>query len=220
MAIAVRGMSQQIHLMSYYTDNIAYADVPGYQRKVPVTTSFAEHMGMKAVDTVNDTSVGRIYNTLRPLDLALNTKGYFQKLQADGRIELTRDGRMRLDKTGTLMSTDNLPILSREGKPIRFPVIPDKLENIRINPEGVIEVLNPLAKTTQVVGQIGIASEDGSLTDEVDVRQGHIEASNVFLHEEFVAIVGPKRNFQANRQMFLTHSQVLSRLIQEMGRAQ
>lgn len=220
MTIAVRGMTMQIHLLSFYADNIAYADVPGYQRKVPVVTSFAEHLGLKGVDTVSDSSIGRIHKTLRPLDLALNTKGYFQKLQADGRVELTRDGRFRLDKDGNLLSNDSMPILSRQGTPIKFPFIPERLEQIKIKEDGWIQVLNTSTGETRKIAQIGVASQNGSLADEVNIQQGHVEASNVFLHEEFVGLVGPKRNFQANRQMFLTQSQVLGRLIQEMGRSQ
>lgn len=220
MAISVRGMTQQIHLLNFYTDNISYADIPGYQRKVPVVTSFAEHLGMKGVDTVLDTSVGRIHSTLRPLDFALNTKGYFQKMHADGRVELTRDGRFKLDKDGNLLSNDGMPILSRQGTPIQLPFIPDNLEHVKVKPDGWMSILNPQSGKTVQVAQLGIASQNGSFADEVDVRQGFVEESNVFLHEEFVALVGPKRAFQANRQMFLTQSTALGRLIQELGRAQ
>lgn len=220
MTISVRGMTTQIHLLSFHTDNIAFADTPGYQRKQAAITSFAEHLGVKGIDSVTDTAVGRIHKTLRPLDFALNGKGYFQKMHGDGRVELTRDGRFRLDKEGNLLSNDFMPILSRQGTRIKLPFAPDKLERIKVKEDGWIEVLNHLTGETVRVAQIGVAAQDGSLADEVNIQQGHVEASNVFLHEEFVGLVGPKRNFQANRQIFLTQSQVLSRLIQEMGKAQ
>lgn len=220
MTISVRGMTTQIYLLSFYTDNLAYADIPGYQRKVPVITSFAEHLGINGIDKATDTSIGRIHSTLRPLDFALNTKGYFQKLQADGSVELTRDGRFKLDKTGRLLSNDGLPILSRQGTPIQLPFIPDKPDRIKVKPDGWITIVDPQSGKTHQVAQLGIAISDGKLADEVDVRQGFVEESNVFIHEEFVSLVGPKRNFQANRAMFLTQSQALTRLIQEMGRSQ
>ncbi len=220
MTVSVRGMTTNIQLMTYYADNIAYADTPGYQRKVPVVTSFADQLGFKGIDTVTDTSVGRIHSTTRPLDCALNTKGYFQKMHEDGRIDLTRDGRFKLDKDGYLLSNDNMKILSRQGTPIKMPFAPDTLERIRIKPDGWVSILNPETGKTEQVAQLGIATTDGSLADEVDVRQGFVEESNVFLHEEFVGMVIPKRAFQANRQIFLTASNALSRLIQELGRAQ
>ncbi len=220
MSIAVHGMTTQFYLLNFYANNIAHADVPGYQRKVPVVTSFAQYLGLKGIDTATDTSVGRIFNTGNPLDFALNTKGYFQKLHSDGRVELTRDGRFQLDKNGNLLSEDKMPILATDGKPIKLPFIPQSLDQIKVNSNGVIEVLNKQNGQTTNVAQIGVASSQGSLAAHVDMRQGYVEESNVFLHEEFVGLVVPKRNFEANRQIFLTQNEVLSKLIQEMGRVQ
>ncbi len=219
MVTAVKGMTMQIGLLNYYTDNIAFADTPGYQRKVPVVTSFAEQLGIKGVDTVTDTSVGRLFGTHLPLDFALNSKGYFQKLHADGHVELTRDGRCRMDKNGNLLSTDLMPILGRDGKPIKFPVIPDQLSHVKVAQDGTISVQDPKTGTSQYVGQIGVVLSEGKPAKQVEVRQGVVEASNIFLHEEFIGMVAPKREFEANRQMFITQSQNLSRLIQDMGRA-
>jgi flagellar basal-body rod protein FlgF len=218
MTISVRGMLTVVRLVEFHTNNIAYADTPGYQRKKAVITSFAEHLGPKGVDTAIDTSIGRIHNTLRHLDCALNTPGYFQKLHKDGRVEITRDGRFRLDKEGNLLSVDHMPILSSQGTPIKLPFVPDKLDRIKIKVDGTIELLNPADGKTERVAQLGIAAQDGTILTDVDIRQGHVEESNVFLHEEYTGLVG--QGFQANRQMFLTQSQVLSRLIQEMGKAQ
>ncbi len=220
MTISVRAMNTQMYVMSFYTENIAYADMPGYQRKTPMVTTFAEHLGTHGIDSMTDTSVGRITKTQQPLDFALNTTGYFQKLQPDGRIAMTRDGRFHLDKDGILRSNENMPVLSRSGTPIQFPFVPDSLDRIKMKRDGWIEILDPKTGETQRVAQMGVAMEDGTLKDNAEVLQGQVEASNVFLHEEFVGMVAPKRSFQANRQMFLTHSSVLGRLIQEMGRAQ
>lgn len=219
MAIAVRGMTTQIHMMNYYTDNIAHSTLPGYQKKVPVVTSFADHLGWKAIDTVTDTSPGQIRSSKRPLDFAVNGQGYFQKLHEDGRVELTRDGRFKLDKDGRLLSEDNMPVLSRQGTPIVLPFIPDKLSQIKVSPDGWMKITANDGKTTPVA-QLAVAGQDGRTVDNIDVRQGYVEESNVFMHEEFVAMTIPRRNFQANRQIFLTQSQALGRLIQEMGRSQ
>lgn len=220
MTISLRGMNMQIHMMEYTADNIANADMVGYQKKIPIVTSFAETLGIKGVDTQTDTSVGRIQMTDKPLDLALGTKGYFQKLQPDGRIDMTRDGRFKLDKSGNLLSEDNLPILGKDGSAIRMPFIPDSLSQIKIDFEGRITLANPATGKTESAGTLSVVDGDGTPAKEVQVTQGYVESSNVFLHEEFVAMVAPKRNFQANRQMFLTQSQALGRLIQELGRVQ
>lgn len=220
LVTSVKGMTMQVGLFNVYTDNIGFADTPGYQRKIPVVNTFAEQLGMKGVDIVKDTSVGRIHHTTQPLDMALNTPGYFQKLMADGRVEMTRDGRTKINKDGVLVSNDDLPILSRQGTPIVFKTVPSDLKHVKISTDGWIEVLNPTTLKSEKIGQVGVATEKGDLASDVEIRQAYVEESNVFLHEEFVGMVVPKRAFQANRQLFLTTSQVLSRLIQEMGRAQ
>jgi flagellar basal body rod protein FlgG len=220
MGIALRAMSMQMQILNTHADNIAYADTPGYQRKIPVVTSFAETLGLKGLDTTVDTSVGKIRYTQRALDVALTSKGYFQKLMPDGRVELTRDGRFKLNAKGVLLSEDNLPILSQSGKPMTLPFVPEDLKNLKIKANGQIQLIDARSGQIAELGSLGIATENGSPSSQFEVRQGYEELSNVFMHEEAISLVGPRRNFQANRQIFLTQSQVLSRLIQEMGRTQ
>ncbi|MCA9799612.1 MAG: hypothetical protein KC476_02480 [Cyanobacteria bacterium HKST-UBA06] len=222
LAISVGGMNTQIKVIGIHADNVAFADVPGYQRRVPVSTTFIETLAHRGVNEVVDTQVGRLFNTDQPLDLALATEGYFQLLQADGRIHMTRDGRFKLDKDGYLLSQDNQNVLSASGMPIQLPYIPDSLKRIRVEHDGTIRIeANPSANQPAVtVGKIGVASEDGNRLAKVDIRQAHTEHSNVFLHEEYIAFAVPRRSFQANRQIFLLQSQTLSKVIQELGRTQ
>lgn len=218
MAISLRGMNLQIKFVQCATENLANTDIPGYQRKIPVVTTFANQLGYKGVDTQIDTTVGRLHDTRRPLDTAINGEGYYQKLSPTGSVELTRDGRFRLDKDGYLLSTDQKPILSRQGSKIKFPFIPARLENIKIKPDGWIEAIDPSTQVATKVAQLGVASQQGKIVENTDIRQGFVEESNVLIYEEYANLVG--QGIQANRQMFLTHSQNLSRLIQELGRTQ
>lgn len=221
MNVSLRGMTSQLHLLNIAVENIAYADVPGYQKKEAVVTTFAEQLGFKGINKVVNTEAGRVTSTDKPLDLALITKGYFQKLQKDGSVELTRDGRFKVDKQGNLLSENDMPILSRHGMPINLGEIPNNdFRSIKIQRDGTIQIVDAANSTTRIAGQIAVASEDGLPLEEVDMRQGNIEASNVFLHEEFVAVVSPRRLFEANRQIFQIQSQALSKLVQELDRAQ
>src|SRR5688572_278402 len=98
LGLSIKGMMTQLAIYDIHAQNISSFGVPGYQRKDAVVTSFAEYLGPQAVDKVVSTEIGRIRQSGNPLDFALNTKGYFQVLNADGTVELTRDGRMQLDK--------------------------------------------------------------------------------------------------------------------------
>ena len=221
LTISIKSMHTQMAMLNVHTDNIANFGIPGYQKKKAVATSFAEYLGPNAVDSVTDTEIGRIRRSGNPLDLALNTKGYFQKLNASGSVELTRDGRFQLDPNGYLRALDNKQILSSSGTPIQFSMIPKDLEKqVKVTPSGEIQVYEPKKGRMISMGKVGVANEQGVAASEVDVRQGYVEDSNVMLQEEYVAIMPLRRQFEANRQMFILQNDALSRMIQEVGRSQ
>lgn len=221
LTISIKAMHTQMSLLNVHTDNIANYGVPGYQKKSPVLTSFAEVLGPNAVDTATNTEIGRLRRSGYPLDVALNTKGYFQKLNAYGGVDLTRDGRFQLDKNGYLKALDGKRILSASGLPIRLPYIPDNLEKeLKINANGEILIYNTVKGNVTSVATLGVANEQGSAASEVDVKQGYVEDSNVMLQDEYMAIMPLRREFEANRQMFIVQNDNLSRMIQELGRTQ
>lgn len=221
LTISVKSMHTQMAMLNVHTDNIANFGIPGYQKKKAVLTSFAEYLGPNAVDTATETEIGRLRRSGNPLDVALNTQGYFQKLSATGAIELTRDGRFHLDKDGFLRALDEKHVLSSAGTPIRFSIIPQDLEKqVKITPSGEVQVYEPRKGNMISMGKLGVANETGVAASEIDVRQGYVEDSNVMLQDEFVAIMPLRRQFEANRQMFILQNDALSRMIQELGRAQ
>ncbi len=221
LTISTRAMVTQLEVLNVHTDNIANFGVPGYQRKEPVITSFVEHLGVEGLDTATNTEIGRIRLTGHPLDLALNTKGYFQKVNAFGAVEMTRDGRFEVDKDGYVRALDGKQVLSASGTPLKLDVIPDDLKaHLKIAPDGTIEVYDTKAGKMVSFDQIGVANQDGSPVSKVDVKQGYVEDSNVMLQKEYVSIMPLRRQFEANRQLFILQSDLLSRMVQELGRAQ
>lgn len=221
LTISTKAMHTEMQLINTHTDNIANFGVPGYQRKKSVVTSFAEYFGPNAVDTVADTSIGRLRRSDYPLDLALNTQGYFQRLGAGGTIELTRDGRFRMDKDGWIRSLDGKQILGADGSPLRFSVLPtDPMREIKVSRQGEMQLYNPRTGKAVSMGRLGVANARGGPVDAVEVRQGYVEESNVMLQDEYMAFMPLRREFEANRQMFILQNDSLSRMIQELGRTQ
>lgn len=220
LTISVKAMHTQMAVLGAHTDNIANYAVPGYQKKEAVVTSFAEYLGPNAVDTATNTDIGRLRRSGQPLDFALNNKGYFQRLGATGGIDLSRDGRFKLDKDGFLRSLDNKQILSAAGKPIQFPYIPDDLDHsVKVSPSGEILLYDSKKGQALNIGRIGVANEQGTVASDIDIKQGYVEDSNVMLQEEYMAIMPLRREFEANRQMFILQNDAVSRMIQELGRA-
>lgn len=217
--MSISAMHLGMEIMGIGSENVTGSDKVGYQRKEPVVSSFAQYLGIHALSTAVDDQVGRIIVSQSPLDCALSEKGYFQLLHKDGTIELTRDGRFHLDKDGNLLSVKGHNVLSAGGQPIVFPVVPDELKDVKISKEGNISIFNAQTRKMVDAGKIAVVSSEGAVVTEPCVEQQCLEYSNVSLQQEFMELVPVKRNFDANRQLFMLQNSKLSRAIQELGSA-
>ena len=142
IAQSINAMQMQMDIMGIFGENVVGFDKIGYQRKEAVVSSFAEYIGTNALSHSTDEQVGRLSMTQRPLDIALSEKGYFQVLNKDGSIELTRDGRFKINKEGELLTQLDQKVLSSGGLPIVLPFLPETLDKIKIGLDGKIGVFD------------------------------------------------------------------------------
>ncbi|HSA06562.1 MAG TPA: flagellar basal body rod C-terminal domain-containing protein [Candidatus Gastranaerophilales bacterium] len=205
------------NVTSIINDNVAGYNKVGYQRKVPVISSFAEFIGPHAVSENKDEEIGRIKITKNPLDFVLACKGYFQTQTPNG-IKLTRDGRFKLDKDGNLLTLENHKVLSRDGAPIKFEKIPRSVDDIRITKDGLIQFKDAEKLKIHNIGFISAVSADGERIKNVSVKQGYIEESNVSLPEEVFNVLPLRRSFTVNRELFKIQNEALTKLLQELGK--
>ncbi|MBQ7287029.1 MAG: hypothetical protein IJW73_04635 [Candidatus Gastranaerophilales bacterium] len=217
IAHSINAMQTSMRIMGIFGENVVGFDKIGYQRKEIVISSFAEFLGADAVSHSVDTQVGRLVATERPLDIALSEKGYFQVLNNDGSIELTRDGRFNLNKNGELLTQTNQKVLSTTGNPIILPYVPESLDKISIGLDGKIAVFDSEKRGLIPAGTIGIVNEDRTLSTSNCVRQGYVEASNVALHKEYIEVADYAKSFQANAQMFKLQNTKLRSAISSLG---
>lgn len=218
MVTSMRDMFLQADIMNVINSNIQGFNKVGYQKKVPVVSSFAEVLGPHALSENTDEQVGRIKITKKPLDLAIACEGYFQVLTPNG-IQLTRDGRFNMDKDGNILNLQNYKVLSKDGVPLKLSKVPKDIEDIKIDKDGSVKYLDKSDLKLYDAGKISVVSSKGKLIENTDIKQGYIEESNVSLHEELYSMVPVRRNFEANRQMFLIQSDSLARVIQELGKS-
>ncbi len=212
----IRAMRMQTLLMGIANDNITGFDKIGYQRKVPVISSFAEFIGEDALSTTTDDTVGRIGLTENPLDVALAEKGYFQTQSKEG-IKLTRDGRFKMDKNGAILTLDGANVLTNMGTPLVLPVIPEKLDDITIDLNGVVRVLNNKTNKFETAGTLSVVTQDGRAVLAPNVRQRYAEYSNVTLETEFMEAMMYPKTFEANRQLYLIQNSNLQRAISALS---
>ncbi len=214
--VAIRAMQVQTELMSIANENITGFDKVGYQRQEAVVSSFTEYIGVNGISKTTDTQVGRISMSENPLDFAIAREGYFQTEGDDG-IKLTRDGRFKLDKEGNLLTLDDRRVLSNAGMPIRLPVVPEKVEDVKVDESGLVKVLDKQTGELMLAGHIGVVDANGMVVMDPQVKQGYNEYSNVALQNEFINMMPIIRNFEANRQIFMIQNQNLQKVISQLG---
>lgn len=218
LTASIRAMHLEFSMLGVHSENITGFDKVGYQRQEPVVSSFAEILGVDALSVSRDNTPGRLVGTQKPLDVALSDKGYFQIQTPEG-VKLTRDGRFKIDKDGYLLSQLNEHVLSNNGVPIQLPRVPVDLDEIKIDKKGAIYLFDKKNLTQEYVTNLGVVSDDNTVLVNPNVHQGFNEYSNVRIDSEFMRMAPTRRNFEANRRMFIIQSSALSRIIQNLASA-
>ena len=218
MTTSIRAMHLQQEQLSIHNENITGFDKIGFQRKEPVVSSFTEWLGVHALSTSVDDCVGRIAATQKVLDFALAEKGYFQYLTPEG-VKITRDGRFKLDKEGNLLTNQGYSVLSDAGQPIKLPYIPTDLKDLTVDRNGKIHIIDVQTGHHHYAGTLAVVTDDGVAVLDPNVKQGYLEYSNVSLEKEFMEIGPIRKNFDANRQMFIIQSTNLASAIEKLGTA-
>ncbi len=216
LTASLRAMHVQSELIGMYNENVTGFDKIGYQRKDPVVSSFTEYIGVHGLSQTVDDKVGRITMSDNPLDIAIANKGYFQT-QGENGVKLTRDGRFKLDKSGNLLTLQDEQVLSAAGTPIQLPLVPEKIEDVKIDAKGMVSVLNRQTHKFEQAGRLGVVDANGLVVTDPQVKQGYNEYSNVSLQDEFISMMPVIRNFEANRQIFMIQNQNLQKVISQLG---
>lgn len=216
LTTSIKAMHLQTEIFGVINENYNSFDKVGYQRKDPVVSSFSEYIGIHGLSTAVDDSIGRIGHSSQPLDLAIANKGYFQYQSPDG-IKMTRDGRFKLDKEGNLLTLENFRVLANDGTPIKLPVLPEKLEEIKVFKNGDIKVFNKATNKLEDAGTLSVVTNQGVAVLDPNIKQGYNEYSNVSMNNEILQIIPVKRGFEANRQMFVMQNNNLSKAIQSLS---
>ncbi len=83
----------------------------------------------------------------------------------------------------------------------------------------ILSVFNKKTNELEHMANIGVVDSNGALIMNPEVKQGYNEYSNVSLEREFMGMMPIKRNFDANRQIFMLQSQNLTKAISQLGSA-
>lgn len=173
-----------------------------------------------------DYSSGPISQTGNPLDLALDGDGFFAITTPDG-TAYTRQGNFRLSADGTLVTSDGYPVQGQGGSAIHL-----QGNRIEINANGAIAVDGTPAGTISMVdfdkpynltktGSALFVPSDQQAPRQstaIQVRQGHLEGSNVESISEMVQMIETNRYFEACQRVIRGYDDMASKAANDLGR--
>ncbi len=171
---------------------------------------------------------GTLQVTEQSLDLAVNGRGFFQVLLADGSIGYTRNGQFHMNANGDMVTADGRLLepaitIPEDARTVTIgddgtvsamlasDTSPTVLGNIQladfVNPGGLEAMGDNLFRETGASGpaQVGTPGLDGLGV----VRQGALENSNVSVVEELVNMITTQRAYEMNSKVISTADEML-----------
>jgi flagellar basal-body rod protein FlgF len=229
---AASGMRARLDSLDLLSNNIANASTVGYK----VDREFySVYRDAEAEDGVlspviekpwTDFSQGTLQVTGRPLDLALNGKGFFAVNGPTGTL-YTRNGSFQISNTGDVVTSEGYSVRLVGGGSLRS----QSNDRIEIGSDGTVR------QGAAVLGKLDIADfPTGSLVkqgtslfqptggvtplpaDAAQVHQGKLEGSNVGSAESAVRLVGILRQFEMLQRAITIGSEMNRRALEEVAR--
>ncbi len=226
---ALDGLTRELNII---THNLANVSTAGYKRMCNSFSNYlaAEGLGAEDGDIVEsavafDFSQGSVAETGRSLDFALYGKGFFVVETPDGPL-YTRNGMFSLNDNGQIVDSSGRTVAG-EGGPISIPVN-ISTSQINVSSDGSISADGAVfGKFSFVdfkdnenqlvsVGASCFAAPEGVVPQEAEdliVKQGYQEASNVQLVEELVDMIMVTRLYETNMQIVSASKETSSSII-------
>ena len=241
IGISLNGDMQQLNVIS---NNLANVNTTGFKRDIAVQMSFEQtvnslmteqrvgELPLSETDIGEQTNIKKIIDTQsgsfkvtgQPFDLAAESDGFFE-VKTDSGVAYTKKGDFSLDSSGRLVTKSGLPVLGLNGE-IRLMT-----DNPRIDSQGKIwEDQNMVAQIKMVDfsrpeslqrGGDGLFySVSGGKTvasDQIRVRQGYLESSNVTAMNEMVNLIETMRHFESGAQLIKNYDEMMGSAIKTLG---
>lgn len=212
--------------MEATANNVANLTTPGFKSQKLYSDVISEMSALASDATEKsrvDLAQGKLSNSGNPLDVAIGGAGFFKLMASDGSIAFSRQGQFRLDGDGRLIGAQGMAVQSADGGDIRL-----RSPNVEILADGTI------LEDKAAVARIGLFQPaegaqphpiGGSLmnfADEIEVaepqlHQKMVEASNVELADEMVALMEAMRNAEGGARLVQTYDELMGKAINTFG---
>jgi flagellar basal-body rod protein FlgG len=191
--------------------------------------------GVKVVGTTKQFTQGSLEVTSKPLDVAINGRGFFQIQQLDGSNAYTRNGQFQINSDGQIVTAGGLQLSPAI-------TIPEGARSLTISKDGIVEVQLQDQTQPQQVGQIQLADfinptglqaigsnlfletassgtpQQGQpgTTGYGTTEQNTLETSNVDVVEEMVNMITTQRTYEMNSKVIKTADEMLQFITQTL----
>ncbi len=244
--IAATAMATQAQRMDALANNITNVDTTGYKKDMLVSRSFSDVLmerlndpyvisatkqiglqnnGIHIDEIVTDFSQSGFDETARLSDLALEGSGFFVLETPDG-PRYTRDGNFFVNADGYLVSADGYYVSGTRGR------IHVGADDFSVNRSGDVSVNGQVVNTLRLAAfddLTGLRKDGNNLyynytnqavrtPDDIEVKQGYLETSNVDTAEEMVRMMELTRSFSFNQRVLSMIDQSLEKSVSEVGR--
>ncbi|NVL89386.1 MAG: flagellar hook-basal body protein [Desulfobacterales bacterium] len=219
---AVRGSRVQGRRFDIISNNLANVGTAGFKKDM---LTFDQTL-QGSVRT--DLRQGNLRLTGNSLDIALHGDGFFEIRTPDG-VRYTRNGSFSLNADSALVTQNGDPVLGENG------VIRVEGDNINIDTKGQITVDESAADTLSIVSFVRpelLRKEGLSYSvyngdqreivkpEEVFVKQGYLEESNVVVVEEMTRMIEALRTYESYQKVLQTFDETTYKSVNDVGRVQ
>jgi flagellar basal-body rod protein FlgG len=202
------------------------SSTPGVEETTNSTIQIGN--GVKPAASTKIFAQGDITSTNNPLDLAIQGEGFFQVRKADGTFAYTRDGSFKLNADGKIVTTGGNELepgfalnsdiasvsINKDGSVMAHQVDGSSVQlgTIEIarfmNNGGLLALGDNLFGETNSSGQpiVGNPGEQGF----GEIQQGFLEASNVDIVEEMIAMISAQRAYEINSKTVKTVEEMMT----------
>lgn len=223
----------------YLTANEKGSDIIRAPRVPASIESFYEMNGgdrgyVDSKGTYTDHSQGLLKETGNTLDVALEGKGFLEVLAPDG-VRFTRNGALKIDGQGRLVTKEGFPVLrSGFGQPPEQRVLVPNGRNVTISNNGEIYSGTDSIGFMSIVnaGNMDALQKVGSslykvkpnldpqlaVAEDVKVRQGFLEGSNVNVVDEMTKMIATTRTFESTQKAIQAFDNMNNKLINVVGK--
>lgn len=237
---AVSGSLAAMRRMDLISNNLANVNTPGYKKdKMSFEGLLAGSENPPAVPQGStadpimqkeniyiDYSSGPTSQSGNPLDLALDGDGFFAVTTPDG-TAYTRQGNFRISADGTLVTVDGYPVQGNGGSVIKINGSRVEIDNkggivvdgAQVGALSVVDFEKPYALNK--VGSTLLRTVDpqaAAQPGKAQVKQGHIEGSNVDSISEMVQLIETNRYFEACSKVVKGFDDMAAKAANEIGK--